>query len=66
MSSSVSPLQANETLEKLADICPTTHDQDLSLLANILKQRGINYSRTGQLEKAVEQLQEALGAVQLM
>ena len=35
-------------------------------MANILKQRGINFSRVGQLAKAVEQLEEALGAVQLM
>ena len=66
MASHVGPLQANSTLEKLADMCPTEKDEDLSLLVNILKQRGINFSRTGQLAKAVEQFEEAVGAVQLM
>lgn len=47
-------------------MCTTENDAQLNVIANILKQRGINYVRIGDLPSAISDLEQAISTVLLM
>ena len=58
--------QSNAVLSSLLNLCTTETDAQLNIIANILKQRGINNVRIGDLPSAISDLQQAISTVLLM
>jgi tetratricopeptide (TPR) repeat protein len=66
MKSKLTPTQSNSALESLLELCGTDSDQELNLIVNVLKQRAINHTRTGNLADSVGDFEQAIATVLLM
>jgi tetratricopeptide (TPR) repeat protein len=58
--------QTNSTLDELFELCGSDSDRDLNLLANILKQKGLNHTRTQNLPAAIDSFEQAVATILLM
>jgi tetratricopeptide (TPR) repeat protein len=58
--------QTNSTLDELFELCESDTDRDLNLLANILKQKGINNTRTQNIPAAIQEFEQAVSTILLM
>ena len=55
MSSRLNHFEANTALDSLFELCSTRNDQQINLIVNILKQKGINLSRAGDIPNSIVQ-----------
>ena len=58
--------EANSALDGLSELCSTGNEEEINLIVNILKQKGINFSRMGDLPSAISHFEQAISTVLLI
>ena len=55
MNTKMNAIQVNNALDSLFELCSTKNDQQINLIVNILKQKGIILSRIGDIPNSIIQ-----------